>query len=58
MFFLYSCQRLKYLIQPTKNDFWFENSLEEGVWLIINYIIEEKLKLPDKKNQLYQYGKL
>ncbi|MCL2936375.1 MAG: hypothetical protein MGU50_07190 [Trichodesmium sp. MAG_R02] len=47
--FLYSCQRLKYLIQPTKNDFWFENSLEEGVWLIINYIIEDKFRLPNKK---------
>lgn len=50
--FLYLCQRLKYLIQPTKNDFWFKNSLEEGVWLIINNIVEDNFMLPLKKNGL------
>jgi len=56
--FLYSCQRLKYLIQPTKNDSCFKNSIEEGVWLIINNIVEDKFLLPLKKKWPYQPGKL
>ena len=36
-----------------KNHSYFKYSLEEGVWLIINNIIEEKFNLPKKKNFLF-----
>ncbi|NER04421.1 MAG: hypothetical protein F6K17_18310, partial [Okeania sp. SIO3C4] len=47
--FLSSAKKLKVLIQPTENDSYFQNYIEEGVWLIINYIIEEKFELPQTK---------
>ena len=56
--FLYSCQRLKYLIEPTKNNSWFKKSIEEGVWLIINNIVEDKFMLPLQQKWPYQPGKL
>ncbi|NET43462.1 hypothetical protein [Okeania sp. SIO2B3] len=56
--FLYSCQRLKYLIQPTKNDSCFKNYIEEGVWLIINNIVEDKFMLPLQQKWPYQPRKL
>jgi hypothetical protein len=54
--FLRSSQELKSLIQPTKNNSYFKDSLEEGVWLIINYIIQDKSQLhPDKREQLKRF---
>ncbi|MCL2932696.1 MAG: hypothetical protein MGG11_10680 [Trichodesmium sp. MAG_R03] len=46
--FLKSAKKFK-SFQTEKNDSYFKNSIEEGVWLIINYIIEDKFQLPQIK---------
>ncbi|NEP77435.1 MAG: hypothetical protein F6K39_04175 [Okeania sp. SIO3B3] len=56
--FLKSAKYFKYF-QQRQNASYLKESIEEGVWLIINYIIEDRFELPPKKNfRLYQAGKL
>jgi hypothetical protein len=47
-FFLKSAKTFK-SFHTEKNHSYFKYSLEEGVWLIINNIIEEKFNLPKKR---------
>ena len=56
--FLNSAKDFKYF-QQRQNDPYLRKSIEEGVWLIINNIFEDRFELPPQKSfQHYQSAKL
>jgi hypothetical protein len=56
--FLNSAEEFK-SFQQEQNDSDLKKTIEEGVWYIINYIIQKQFKLPPKKKfRLYQPKKL
>ncbi|MGK7896052.1 MAG: hypothetical protein AB4372_21180, partial [Xenococcus sp. (in: cyanobacteria)] len=45
----FNSAKYKYF-ETIQNDPYFQNNIEEGIWLIINNIVESRFKLPPKKH--------